>query len=234
MDDVRVKVADDFHDVDAICGSDFLVTYTCDLRPTPAEQDALRSWVTGGGRWFALHATNAAFDPPPDMAALQAGQRFVTPRAFPIFAETLGSQFLFHPAIEPYTVTVSPGAEADPLVADIEPFDANDELYLCEYHGQLIPLLETRWTGSGGGFVESDWPVDEPRLVLYKRPLGQGEVLYFTLGHCRSTWDMTDPPFNGMQYPIIERGSWELGVYYELLRRGLSWSAAPARARLAG
>jgi hypothetical protein len=72
---------------------------------------------------------------------------FETPRAFPVFADTLGSQFLSHPAIEPYTVTVSPGAESDPLVAGIEPFDANDELYLSEYHGELEPLLETRWSG---------------------------------------------------------------------------------------
>jgi len=219
-DDVRVKVGGHFHDVEAIVASRFLVTYTCDIRPTGSEQEALRAWVEGGGRWLALHGTNAAFDPP---AALGQGL-FETPRCFPVFADTLGSQFLSHPAIGPYRVTVSPGAERDPLVEGIEPFDAEDELYLCEYHGEVVALLETRWTGTTQGFAEADWPVDEPRLVLYRRPLGRGEVLYFTLGHCRSTWDMDAPPFNGMPYPDLERGSWELAEFHEVLRRGLAWA----------
>lgn len=226
-EDVRTRVAGDYHDVAGIAASDVLVTYTCDVRPTEAEAAALRAWVEGGGRWLALHATNAAFDPP---AALGEGP-FRTPRAFPVFAETLGSQFLSHPAIAPYRVTVSAGAEAHPLVDGIEPFDAEDELYLCEYHGPVEPLLETRWTGTTQGFAEAEWPVDEPRLVLYRRPLGEGAVLYLTLGHCRSTWDMAAPPFNGMRWPHVERGSWELPVFYELLRRGLAWATEPARAR---
>ena len=40
---------------------------------------------------------------------------------------TVGSHCISHPAIEPYTVTVSPGAEADPLIAGINAFDARDE-----------------------------------------------------------------------------------------------------------
>ena len=54
-------------------------------------------------------------------------------------------------------MTITPGAEEDPLVDGIEDFDANDELYLCEYHGELEPLLQTRWTGDDArlrrGFV---------------------------------------------------------------------------------
>ena len=61
-------------------------------------------------------------------------------------------------------------------------------------------------------------------------------MLYFTLGHCRSHYDMIAPPFNGMYWPTIERGSWELAQYYELLRRGISWATQPAidRADTAG
>jgi len=228
---VRTKVATDYHDVDAIGAANFLVTYTCDVRPTEHEQAAVRSWVERGGRWLALHATNSAIDAPADMAAVQRGTRFTTPRVFPLHADTLGSQFIAHPAVAPYRVTVSPGAQADPLVAGIDAFDATDELYLSEYHGTLVPLLETRWTGDTGGFAESSWPVDEPRLVLYRRPLGDGGVLYNTLGHCRGPWDMLDPPFNGMRLPGVERGSWVLPVYYELLRRGIAWAKEPALAR---
>ena len=89
-----------------------------------------------------------------------------------------------------------------------------------EHHGDVVPLLETRWTGTTRGFAEADWPDDEPRLVLYRRPLGDGEVVYFTLGHCRSHWDMIHPPHNGARWPTIERGSWDVPEFIEILRRG--------------
>lgn len=222
---LRTTVSSHFEDLDLLEAADVLITYTCNVRPSEAAQQALRRWVERGGRWFALHGTNSAIDPP---AELGKGS-FVTPRVFPSFVDTLGSQFLSHPPIAPYTVAVSPGAEHDPLVAGIEPFQADDELYLCEYHGAIEPLLETHWTGdSGPGFAERDWPHDEPRLVMYRRPLGDGCVLYLTLGHCRGHWDMIAPPFNGMYWPKIERGAWELDEFHTLLRRGIEWAAAPA------
>jgi len=42
-------------------------------------------------------------------------------------------------------------------------------------------------------------------------------VLYCTLGHCRGKYDMR-PMID--EYPAVERGSWKLPVYHELLRRG--------------
>jgi type 1 glutamine amidotransferase len=128
--------------------------------------------------------------------------------------------------VAPYRVTVSPGAERDPMVAGIERFDANDEQYISVFTADVVALLETRWAGTTQGFAEAEWPVDEPRLVLYRRPLGAGEVLYLTLGHCRSTWDMAAPPFNGMRWPRIERGSWELDELHVLLHRGIEWAKA--------
>ena len=162
--------------LEAITAADFLVTYTCDVRPSTEEQQAIRDWVNRGGRWLALHGTNCTLDPPTG----SDGGLYSAPRVFPVWADTLGSQFVSHPPIEPYVVTRSPGAATDPLVAGIEPFEANDELYLMEHHGDLIPLLETRWTGSTRGFAEADWPDDTPRLVLYRRPLGRrrGRVLH--------------------------------------------------------
>ena len=222
-DQVRVRVAQHFGDVAAITASDFLVTYTCDVRPSPEEQQAVRSWVERGGRWVALHGTNCVLDPPdgPDARTYRA------PRSIPVWADTLGSQFLSHPPIEPYAVHRSPGADGDPLVAGIEAFETGaDELYLMEHHGEIIPLLETRWTGTTRGFAEGDWPRDDPRLVLYRRPLGDGEVVYFTLGHCRSHWDMVDPPHNGARWPTIDRGSWEVAEFIEILRRAIAWAAA--------
>lgn len=218
---VRVQVASTYDDVEAIAGCDLLVSYTCNVRPSEPVQQALRAWVEGGGKWFALHGTNSAIEPPEKPGA----GPFTTPRIFDTFVDTLGSQFLSHPKIEPYEVAVSPSAVDDPMVAGIEPFQADDELYLCQYYGDLEPLLETHWSGdSGPGFDEHEWLADEPRLVLYRRPLGAGCVLYFTLGHCRSHYDMIHPPFNGAYWPKIERGSWELAEFHEVLRRGVEWA----------
>jgi type 1 glutamine amidotransferase len=212
-DEVRVRVAESFADVEAIGESDVLVTYTCDLRPKPEEEAALRSFVEGGGRWVSLHASNAILDFHDD------GIR--CPREYDSFMETMGSRFISHPPSMPYQVTLSPGAESDPLVAGIESFETTDELYLCEYFGEIQPLLETRWTGSfTGGYVENTWPVDEPRLVMYTHPVGKGAVLYLTLGHCQGKYDMR--PLVDLAEP--SRGSWDLPVFYELLRRSLKWA----------
>ena len=211
-DDVRVRVADSFADTGAIEGADFLVTYTCDVRPSEPEQQALADFVARGGRWFALHGTNAILE-------FTGTFPFETPRSHPLYMETLGSQFLGHPPIAPYEVEVV--APEHPLVAGIEPFEAEDELYLCEYHGDLEVLLQTHYTGKALGFREEAWPDDDPRLVMYLKSTGQGEVLYLTLGHCRGHYDMKPV---ADYYPQIERGAWELPVFEELVRRGLRWA----------
>lgn len=214
-DEFRVRVQPDYEDADAIARGSILVSYTCDVRPSEAAQQAIRSWVEGGGRWVALHGTNAALD--------LGGPRGVeAPRVFPLWADTLGSQFVAHPPIQPYRVEVT-----DPghwLVSGIEPFDTDDELYLSEYadRGALEVLLHTTWRGEAKGFAEADWTTADPQHpVMYLRPLGEGAVLYNTLGHCRGHYDMV-PVLD--YYPRVERCSWERPAYYELLRRSLRWA----------
>ena len=87
------------------------MTYTCDVRPSADEQEGIRAWVESGGRWLALHGTNCALDPPSG----QGAGLYTAPRAFPVWADTLGSQFVSHPPIAPYPVGRSPGADEDPL-----------------------------------------------------------------------------------------------------------------------
>ena len=204
----------DYEDV-AITRSQFLVSYTCDVRPTATAQHRIREWVETGGRWVALHGTNCALD--------GVGYRPVeTPRIFPDWADTLGSQFIAHPPIQPYTVEISDSSNW--LVAGIEPFDTDDELYLSEYphRAELQPLLHTTWQGEARGFAESDWTACDPtHLVMYLRPLGKGAVLYNTLGHCRGHYDMA-PVLDF--YPAVDRCSWDKPVFYELLRRSLRWA----------
>ena len=212
---LRVRVQPDYEDAEAIAAGSILVSYTCDVRPSEGAQRTIRSWVEGGGRWVALHGTNAALD-------LGTPNGVDAPRVFPLWADTLGSQFVAHPPIQPYRVDVAD--EGHWLVEGIEPFETDDELYLSEHadRGALHPLLTTSWTGTAGGFVEEDW-TDGPgtHLVMYLRELGEGAVLYNTLGHCRGHYDMVPVvPY----YPEIERGSWDQPAYHELLRRSLRWA----------
>lgn len=209
---VRTRVAADYADCAALAESRFLVTYTCDLRPTAEQQQVLHDFVAGGGRWLALHGTNAVLDFTPDGVD--------APRTIDKLAFTLGSQFIAHPPIQHYKV--EPVAPDHPLVAGIDAFETDDELYLSEYHERekLMPLLETHYAGRAEGFKAVDWSDADRHLVMYLRPLGEGAVLYNTLGHCRGHYDMK-PVMD--YYPQIERCSWELPAYYELLRRGLRW-----------
>jgi type 1 glutamine amidotransferase len=212
---IRVRVAEDYRDIDALAAADFLVTYTCGVIPDDAQQQALEGFLAGGRRWLALHGTNSVL-------RYAKGRGWEAPRAAPQFMAMLGSQFLAHPPIAPYRVEVSDPSHA--LVAGIEPFDADDELYLSEYHGERHDLLHTHYRGEAPGFVHGAWPVvdSDRQSVLYLHAHGGGEVLYCTLGHCRGKYDMR--PMIA-EYPTVERGSWKLPVYHELLRRGIRWAA---------
>ena len=210
---VRTHVAEDFRDIAAIEASDFLVTYTVDVLPDDAGAERLRNYVQSGKRWLALHGTNSVL-------RYVKGKGWDAPRIAPTFMQTLGSQFIAHPPIAPYRV--EPTEPEHPLVAGIGPFMADDELYLSELHPPIEVLMHTRYSGDAAGFVENDWSDDAPRPVMYLKKAGDGEVLYLTLGHARSRYDMR-PLMK--EYPQTERGSWKEPVFYELLRRGLRWAA---------
>lgn len=218
-DHVRTRVFEDYTCADsggALSAADVLVTYTCDVRPTPAHERGLEQFVRRGGRWLALHGTNAALDAP---AILGSGEPFRTPRAFPVMAGVLGSQFIGHPPIAPYLVEVTD--PSDPLVAGIEPFEVDDELYCSELHGPLEVLLHTTFSGTCDGFEEADWRDGERRPVLYRKQTGAGTVCYFTLGHCRGPLDMQDfvPT-----YPRVERGAWATPAFRAVLDRCMAWA----------
>ncbi len=211
---LRVRVTEDYSHVEAINSADMLITYTCNILPGPESQAALQQFLDRGGRWFALHGTNSV------LQWVREQKAWTAPRSAPDFMQMLGSQFIAHPAIEPYRVEVSDSAH--PLVSGIEAFDADDELYLCEYHGNNHALLHTKFSGTASGFVESDWSGGQRQLVLYTHRHSNGEVLYCTLGHCRGHYDMQ--PLMP-EYPDIERGAWKLPVFHQILRRGIHWAA---------
>lgn len=207
---VRVRVFEDYGNLDAIRKADFLVTYTCDVIPSLEQQEALREFVAKGGRWYALHGTNS-------ILRFLSDKRVDAPAWAPHFMETLGTTFVAHPPIQPYRVTVAD--REHPLVKGIDDFEATDEQYLVHQFAPLQVLLETEFEGEATGFVQNRWERAR-HPVFYIRPIGQGAVLYLTLGHCRGHYDM-QPLLE--YYPRIERGSWDLPVFYDLLRRGIEW-----------
>ena len=214
---VRVRVFEDYSNLGAIRAARFLLTYTCDVVPSLEQQEALRDWVAAGGRWYALHGTNAI------LRFLGSGQ-VDTPNWAPLHMETLGSRFIAHPPIAPYKVeNVAP---EHPLVAGVPAFETSDELYLSEYEPGLEVLLAAEFEGDAPGFTQSDWSRAR-HPVFYIRRLGEGAVLYLTLGHCRGHYDM-QPLLD--YWPTVDRGSWETPVFRDLLRRGLDWAKAPPAA----
>ncbi|MBI1186030.1 MAG: ThuA domain-containing protein [Alphaproteobacteria bacterium] len=221
---VRVRVFEDYSNVAAIQAADFLVTYTCDVMPSLEAQEALKAFVEGGKRWYALHGTNSILRfLSPEGAGY--GQLLVdSPRWAPLLMETLGSQFIAHPPIAPFRVEVTQPKHK--LVKGVAPFDTDDELYLMETHGELDVMLHCEFAGEAPGFVEKEW-AHARHPVFYTHAIGKGAVLYLTLGHCRGHYDM---PGIADYYPAVERCAWNLPVFYDLLRRGIAWVKEPIEA----
>ncbi len=215
---VRVRVFEDYQNVAAIEEADFIVTYTCDVVPPLAAQEVLRGFLERGGRWYALHGTNS-------ILRWLADGRVDSPRWAPHFMHTLGSMFVAHPPIAPYTVTVADASHR--LVAGVEPFETTDELYLMETYGSLQVLLETHFDGEATGFVEDKWPAGA-HPVMYIKTHGPGAVLYLTLGHCRGHYDL-EPLMK--YWPSVDRCAWDLPVFRDLLQRGIAWAKEPVDAR---
>src|SRR3546814_15320043 len=84
--EIRTSVSSAYADTARIEAADLLVTYTCDLVPTPDQTATIRAFLERGGRWLALHGTKSilriaaecvVYPPaePPDITELP-GSRF--------------------------------------------------------------------------------------------------------------------------------------------------------------
>ncbi|MEM9669123.1 MAG: ThuA domain-containing protein [Pseudomonadota bacterium] len=221
-DRIRTRVFEDYDSArPALAEADFLVSYTVNVMCKVETQEALKAFVSSGKRWHALHGTNSILQFLSPEGADYGELLVDAPRSAPMFMETLGSQFIAHPPIGPYKVEVT--QPDHPMVKGVEAFETTDELYLMEIHGELDVLLHCEFGGEAPGFVEKDWE-HASHPVLYKRKVGEGAVLYNTLGHARGHYDMqgiTD------YYPEVERCAWDLPVFYDLLRRGIKWAIEP-------
>jgi type 1 glutamine amidotransferase len=210
---VHTTVRPDFSDIDALSSADFLVSYTCDVRPTAAEEKALRTFVSEGGRWLALHATNAITDVSVDGVATAT-------TGWSSFFELLGTKFIAHPTIRQFEVSAPEGV-SHPLVADICNFCTTDEIYLVERTDDIDVLLETTYVGPTTG-VPVHWDDDTPQPVLYIRRLGSGSIVYLTLGHVSERRDIQLT--NDDDLGAVERCSWEVPEFLEIMDRAFEWA----------
>ena len=208
---IRTSVACDFSNVERIDACQFLITYCCDLMPTKAQIARIRKWVEKGGKWIALHGTNS-------ILKLGGENGVETPNERPDVMEALGTQFKAHPPIGTFKVEVADPTH--PLVKGLADFEIEDELYLSHRTAEIDVLLKTEFEGIADGFETAEWS-DKEVPILYLRPLGQGAVLYNTLGHCRGHYDLPEiRPFNVKP----DLCSWAYPIHYEILRRCLLWA----------
>nr|MCS5574588.1 ThuA domain-containing protein [Pseudomonadales bacterium] len=171
-------------------------------------------FLRAGGRWFALHATNALLE--------FVDGRADTPDLAPGFMDMLGSRFVAHPPNTSFMVRVT-DVEHE-LTRELSDFEVhNEEPYYCEPRGEQSVLLEAAYHQPSTGYVQSDYGTDrDSQPQMYLHPYGEGEVLYLSLGHCTGKHDMK--PLADI-VPVV-RGSWDNPVYYELLRRGIRWGTS--------
>lgn len=228
--DVVTRVGENYSQLEAILSSRLLITYTCDLRPSIDEQMGLKRFLDGGGRWFALHGTNAIIEfvgDPVESGGVRIPGKASTPNLAPLLMEMLGSRFISHPANQILHVT-APDPQ-HPLVRGVPSFDVVDEPYYNEFSGQHTTLLEAQYNAPATGYVRESIAHPGPHPVFYSHTFGAGEVLYLTLGHCCGKYDLR--PF--MKVAPITRCSWESPHFYELLRRGVAWGISERSAAAA-
>lgn len=187
---------DCYQDYERAASANLLVSYTSQVPVSDAACAALRAFLEGGGRWFALHASNSVRDNT-------------------LLPPLLGSRFITHPPYTHYRVSVCD----DPLVAGIAPFEVDDELYVIEQQSGIEVLLYTHWGGTA--MADRTFP-EELRPLMYRYRVGAGGVLYLALGHCNRPFDKPRP--ESPDAPD-RRGPWSTPVYQELIRRGIAWAA---------
>ena len=153
------------------------MTYTCDRIPGQDDTGRLERWLDGGGRWLALHGTNAN---PTTSGGLHRPED-----ERPRFFELLGSVFEGHPRIQPFDVRGD-----DHVGLRLRDYRAHDEPYRIRILGEAEVL---------------QWDVETapaPIPIAYRRPVGAGLVAYHALGHTAP--DRSAGPDDDGSWPIPE------------------------------
>lgn len=216
---LTVDCDSDFHRLDRLPATGFLITYTSNVFPTEKERSVLASFLENGGRWLAIHGSAACtrFKPPAvNVGGIELPGLTDTPDLEPEYMDLLGCRFISHLAQQPITIR---SVSEHPLVAGLPPFTVVDEPYILEIRGECEVLLESRFTGEAPGYVKGPWLKDEPRPQMLLHRHGKGEVVYLALGHACGPYDLQ---------PFIDElpeqpGPWLDATYREVIRRCIAW-----------
>jgi len=229
---VHSTVANDFTDIAKwLPDSQLLITYVAGPYANDEQNQVIRQWLEGGGRWLALHGTSGG-------KAVRLGEtRSARKMVKTSHHNTLGSFFLNHPPLRKFRVHVADREHV--LTKDLPAsFEVIDELYLIELqepsacHVLLTTELDKDPSPPGFGFVydqdTSLLPDGKTRVLGYTRALGKGGVTYIALGHCHSPTDnrqrIVDASVQTSEgAPKLFRGSWETEPFERLLRNGITW-----------
>jgi type 1 glutamine amidotransferase len=202
MGGIRTECFGNYKDIEAIEAGDLLISYTSLMPADPAQAAALRRYLEKGGRWFAIHASNYFRDDQPLL-----------------LPDILGSRFATHPPYGHFTVAVA--KPDDPLLKGIPAtFEVDDELYVLDKAPDLEVLLHAKWGGTG---VLNRTIPEGMHPMMYKRRVGQGAVLYLTLGH--SSRSFAPPQADGTPATFSRHGSWDSTVVQEIIKRSIEWAA---------
>jgi type 1 glutamine amidotransferase len=83
----------------------------------------------------------------------------------------------------------------------------------------LEVLMHARWGGTG---VLNRTIPEGNQPMMYRRRVGNGAVLYLTLGHSSRSFG---PPRPDAPPNPDRHGSWDSPVFQQLVRRSLEWAA---------
>ena len=226
--DVPASVANDFADVEKwLPVSQMLITYVAGPYPDAAQTRAIRSWLEGGGKWLALHGTSGG------RAERVEGVRMRRTVKGEHHA-LLGSFFLTHPPICEFRAEVKD--PSSPLTKGLgASFVVEDEPYFIELQdpGSTQILLTADYgANAASSVVGALYPADtslqadgKTRVIGYTKPVGEGGVTYYALGHChnpaiRAARAFTDP---ADKTPPTFRAPWETDGFVTLLRNAIAW-----------
>src|SRR5918996_656388 len=166
-------VANDFSDISKwLSDSQLLITYVAGPYPNDEQNQLLRQWLEGGGRWLALHGTSGG-------KAVRVGEGGTARKMVKTsHHDTLGSFFLNHPPLRKFRVQV---ADREHVLTKELPasFEVIDELYLIELQEPsacrvlLTTELEKDPSPPGFGFTydkdTSLLPDGKTRVLGYSR-----------------------------------------------------------------
>jgi len=236
VEHAQPTISSNFDDVETwLPASQLLLTYTSGPFPQPDQAAAIDDWLSGGGRWFALHGTSGG------KAVSVDGDRRRRRMVRLDYHDTLGAFFLNHPPIRRFSVDVE--AEHPITEGVTSGFETADELYFLEVLDRDAQVLLTTHLPADpdprfGFDVENDTSVrpDGSRVLGLVRDHGAGAVAYVALGHTHS------PATNGQPYvdesvvaggetPPVFRGSWDTDDFARLVRNGIRWGLQPALTR---